>query len=60
MSMHAKLTDNTGVAVYSQEERHAITDEINLRPRIGLGLRCPLAGYRELLLNASQHSTSIH
>lgn len=93
MSMHAKLTENTGVAVYfcdphspwqrgsnenmngllrqympkgtdlsvySQEELDAIADEINFRPRIGLGLRCPLAVYRELLLNASQHSTSIH
>ena len=36
-------------AIYSQEQRDAIANEINNRPRKGLGARLPLAGYRELL-----------
>ena len=38
--------------------RHA--DEINNRPKKGLGVRSPLAIYTELLLNSPQHSTLIH
>jgi IS30 family transposase len=93
MSMHKKLTQNTGIAVYfcdphspwqrgsnenmnglvrqylpkgtdlsiySQEQLDAIADEINERPRIGLGVRSPLAVYREMLINSPQHSTLIH
>lgn len=45
---------------YSQEQLDAIADEINGRPRKGLGVRSPLAVYSQLLLNASQHSTLIH
>lgn len=93
MAMHARLTQQTGIAVYfcdphspwqrgsnenmnglvrqylpkgtdlsgySQEQLDAIADEINDRPRKGLGVRSPLAVYRELLLNSSHSSTLIH
>jgi IS30 family transposase len=45
---------------YSQEQLDAIADEINNRPRKGLGVRSPLAVYTELLLNSPQHSTLFH
>jgi hypothetical protein len=45
---------------YSQEQLDAIADQINNRPRKGLGVRSPLAVYRELLLNSTQHSTLVH
>jgi IS30 family transposase len=35
-------------------------EEINNRPRKGLGVRSPLAVYTELLLNSPQHSTLTH
>lgn len=38
----------------------AIADQINNRPRKGLGVRSPLAVYRDLLLNSPQHSTLVH
>ena len=38
----------------------AIAEQINDRPRKGLGVRSPLAVYRELLINSPQHSTEIH
>ena len=93
MSMHKKLSEQTGIAVYfcdphspwqrgsnenmnglvrqylpkgtdlsiySQEQLDAIADEINNRPRKGLGVRSPLAVYRELLVNSPQHSTLSH
>ena len=44
----AKATD---LSIYSQEQRDAIADEINGRPRKGLGERSPLAVYRELFIN---------
>ena len=93
MAMHARLTEQTGVAVYfcdphspwqrgsnentnglvrqylpkstdlsgySQEQLDAIADEINGRPRKALGVRSPLAVYRELLLSSSHSSDLIH
>jgi IS30 family transposase len=48
------------LSVYSQEEQDAIADEINNRPRKGLGVRSPLSFYRELLANSQQHSTIIY
>ena len=54
------LPKGTDLSVYSQEELDAIADEINNRPRKGLGVRSPLSVYRELLLNSPQHSTLIH
>jgi hypothetical protein len=54
------LPKGTDLSVYSQEELDAIADEINNRPRKGLGIRSPLSVYRELLLNSPQHSTLIH
>lgn len=54
------LPKGTDLSVYSQEQLDAIADEINNRPRKGLGVRSPLAVYRELLLNSPQHSTLIH
>jgi len=46
--------------VYSQEQLDAIADQINNRPRKGLGVRSPLVVYTELLQNSQQHSTLIH
>lgn len=54
------LPKGTDLSVYSQEQLDAIADEINNRPRKGLGVRSPLSVYRELLLNNPQHSTLIH
>lgn len=54
------LPKGTDLSVYSQELLDAIADQINGRPRKGLGVRSPLAVYRELLLNSPQHSTLIH
>jgi IS30 family transposase len=48
------------LSVYSQEQLDAIADQINGRPIKGLGVRSPLAVYRELLINSAQHSTQIH
>jgi IS30 family transposase len=54
------LPKGTNLAGYSQEQLDAIADEINNRPRKGLGVRSPLAVYTELLLNSPQHSTLTH
>jgi IS30 family transposase len=54
------LPKGTDLSGYSQEQLDAIADQINNRPRKGLGVRSPLAVYRELLLNSPQHSTLIH
>jgi hypothetical protein len=54
------LPKGTDLSIYSQEHLDAIADQINDRPRKGLGVRSPLAVYRELLLNSPQHSTEIH
>jgi IS30 family transposase len=48
------------LSVYSQQELDAIADEIDNRPRKGLGVRSPMAVYRELLANSQQHSMLIH
>lgn len=54
------LPKGTDLSGYTQQQLDAIADEINARPRKGLGVRCPLAVYRELLLNSSLNSTLIH
>ena len=54
------LPKGTDLSGYSQAQLDAIADEINNRPRIGLGVRSPLAVYRELLINSPQHSTLVH
>lgn len=54
------LPKGTDLSVYSQEQLDAIADQINNRPRKGLGVRSPLAVYRELLLNSPQHATLVH
>lgn len=54
------LPKGTDLSIYSQEQLDAIADEINHRPRKGLGERSPLAVYRELLISSPQHSTLIH
>jgi IS30 family transposase len=54
------LPKGTDLSGYSQEQLDAIADQINNRPRKGLGVRSPLAVYRELLLNSPQHSTLFH
>lgn len=54
------LPKGTDLSGYSQEQLDAIADQINNRPRKGLGVRSPVAVYRELLINSPQHSTLIH
>ncbi len=54
------LPKGTDLSIYSQEQLDAIADEINGRPRKGLGVRSPLAVYRKLLINNPQHSTLVH
>lgn len=54
------LPKGTVFSVYSQEQLDEIADQINGRLRKGLGVRSPLAVYRELLLNSPQHSTLTH
>ena len=54
------LPKGTDLSIYSQDDLDAIADQINNRPRKGLGVRCPLAVYRELLLNAQQYPATIH
>jgi IS30 family transposase len=54
------LPKGTDLSIYSQEQLDAIADEINNRPREGLGVRSPLAVYRELLLNSPEQSDLIH
>ena len=54
------LPKGTDLSSYSQEQLDAIADQINNRPRKGLGVRSPLAVYGELLLNSPQHSTLVH
>ena len=49
------LPKGADVSSYSQEQLDAIADEINNRPRKGLGVLSPLAVYRELLINNPQH-----
>ena len=54
------LPKGTDLSVYSQEQLDAIADQINNRPRIGLGVRSPIAVYMDLLMNTHQHSSLIH
>ncbi len=54
------LPKGTDLSGYTQPQLDAIADEINVWPRNGLGVRCPLAVYRELLLNSTQQSTLVH
>jgi IS30 family transposase len=54
------LPKGSDLSGYSQEQLDAIADQINNRPRKGLGVRSPLAVYRELLLNSPQNSTLVH
>lgn len=54
------LPKGTDLSGYTQEQLDAIADGINDRPRKGLGVRSPLAVYRELLFNSSHSSTLIH
>jgi IS30 family transposase len=51
------LPKEADVSSYSEEQLDAIADEINNRPRKGLGVRSPLTVYCELLINNPQHST---
>ena len=54
------LPKGADLSIYSQEQLDAIADEINGRPRKGLGVRSALSVYRELLINNPQHSTLVH
>jgi IS30 family transposase len=54
------LPKGTDLSGYSQQQLDAIADQINNRPRKALGVKSPLAVYRELLQNQSQYSELIH
>jgi IS30 family transposase len=54
------LPKGTDLSSYSQEQLDAIADQINNRPRKGLGVRSPVVVYRELPLKTPQHSTLVH
>lgn len=55
------LPKGTDLSGYSQQQLDAIADEINNRPRKGLGVRTPLAVYRQLLITyAESQSNTIH
>lgn len=54
------MTKGTDLSIYSQKQLDATADQINNRPRKGLGVRSPLAVYIELLHNSALHSTLIH
>ncbi|UCU95904.1 IS30 family transposase [Hydrogenophaga taeniospiralis] len=54
------LPKGTDLSGFSQEQLDAIANQINNRSRKGLGVRSPLAIYRELLLNSPQHSSLVH
>lgn len=55
------LPKGTDLSGYSQQQLDAIADEINNRPRKGLGVRTPLAVYRQLLITHAQpQSSAIH
>jgi IS30 family transposase len=54
------LPKDTDLSGYPQQQLDAIADQINTRPRKGLGVHCPFAIYRELLLNSLQQSNLIH
>jgi IS30 family transposase len=56
--VHQYLPKGTDLSVYSQEQLDAIADEINARPRKGLGVRSPLAVDRELLINSPQPAST--
>jgi len=47
------LSKGTDLSGYSHEQLDAIADQIKKLPGKGLGVRSPLAVYRELLLNCS-------
>lgn len=53
------LPKGTDLSSYSQQQLDAIADEINNRPRKGLGVRTPLAVYRQLLLTHIQPQSSL-
>lgn len=54
------LPKGTDLSGYTQDQLDAIVDQINNRPRKTLGVRSPLAVYREFLMNSPQHSELIH
>ncbi len=53
------LPKDADLSGYSQEQLDAIADEINNRPRKGLGVRTPLAVYRQLLLSHTEPQSSL-
>ncbi len=50
------LPKGTDLSHHSQAQLDAIADEINGRPRKGLGVRTPLAVYGEMLIKSTMHS----
>ena len=53
------LPKGTDLSRHTQEQLDAIADEINGRPRKGLGVRSPLSVYAELLTNSQQHYSTL-
>jgi transposase, IS30 family len=58
--VHPYLHKATDLTEYSQFQLEFMAHEINIRPRKGLGLRSPLAFYRELLFNNLLRSFLVH
>jgi len=54
------LPKGADLSIYSQEQIDAIADQINNRPRKGMGVRSSFDGLSGLLLNSPQHSTLVH
>jgi IS30 family transposase len=54
------LPKGTDLSGHSHEQLNAIADEINNRPRNGLGLRSPPAVHTELLMNSPRHAPPAH
>ena len=54
------LPKGTDLSGYTQEQLDAIADEINGRPRKGLGVRSPLSVYAECLAQSQKTPPSQH
>jgi IS30 family transposase len=54
------LPKGTDLSGYTQEQLDAIADEINARPRKGLGVRSPLVVYAELLFQSQRTPSTQH
>ena len=59
-STRQSLPKGTDLSGYTQEQLDAIADEINGRPRKGLGVRSPLSVYAECLAQSQKTPSTQH